>query len=251
MKHAFPLLAVIGLASAAAFAAASAQDPSHELDIESIRERASEHTADAEALATTIRSRAEALTDEAQTTRETAIANRASYADAITPAKSDGPLDFDTMIKVQTEAETAKLGESARFIAFASLGMPELSLKALVRDVTRAGGVTVLRGFPGGDSAQFKTRLAAIWSGAGEAGALGIDPRLFRAFDIEAAPSFVMIASDLSPCDGFDCSDNLPPHDRIAGNLSVANVLETFVEGRGPGAAQARLHLARLERADR
>ena len=57
-----------------------------------------------------------------------------------------------------------------------------------------------------------------------------------------------MVASDFSPCDGFDCSDNLPPHDRIAGNLSVAHVLETFVEGRGPGAAQARLHLARLER---
>ena len=105
----------------------------------------------------------------------------------------------------------------------------------------------MLRGFPQGDSARFKKRIAAIWSDGHEAGALGIDPRLFRAFDIEVAPSFVMIASDFAPCDGFDCSDILPPHDRIAGNISVAEVLDTFASGGGPGAQLARLHLRRLE----
>ena len=56
-----------------------------------------------------------------------------------------------------------------------------------------------------------------------------------------------MIASDFAPCDGFDCSDILPPHDRIAGNISVAEVLDTFASGGGPGAQLARLHLRRLE----
>lgn len=111
---------------------------------------------------------------------------------------------------------------------------------------TRAGGVTVLRGFPQGDSTLFKQRLAAIWRDSSEAGSLGIDPRLFRAFDIKQAPSFVMVAADFSPCNGFDCTDTLPPHDRLAGNVSVEAALETFADGGGPGARLARIHLARL-----
>src|SRR5690606_20596690 len=109
---------------------------------------------------------------------------------------------------------------------------------------------TVLRGFPAGDAKVFRTRLAAIFDSRAEAGGLGIDPRLFRAFAIQAAPSFVMTASDFAPCDGFACRDAVPPHDRMSGNVSVRQVLETFAEGRGPGAAMARLHLDRLEQED-
>jgi len=120
-------------------------------------------------------------------------------------------------------------------------------LRALVQDMARAGGVTVLRGFPEGNADLFKRRLASIWSDGSETGALGIDPRLFRAFGVEAAPSFVMLGGDFSPCDGFDCTSNVPPHDRIAGNVSVAYVLETFAGGSGPGATAARHHLTQLE----
>src|SRR3546814_5209231 len=68
------------------------------------------------------------------------------------------------MIAGQAAAEKASLGASPRFIAFASLSMPPEALKALVHDMTKAGGVTVLRGFPQGNSEAFKKRLAAIWS---------------------------------------------------------------------------------------
>jgi len=110
---------------------------------------------------------------------------------------------------------------------------------------------TVLRGFPQGNSEAFKKRLAAIWSTRDAAGSLGIDPRLFRAFNIEAAPSFVMLSTEFSPCDGFDCTSEVPPHDRIAGNISVGEVLETFASGKGPGAELARLHLRQLSREER
>src|SRR3546814_17360276 len=89
--------------------------------------------------------------------------------------------------------------------------MPPEALKALVRDMGRAGGVTVLRGFPAWDSAKFKATLAAIWQGDDAPQAPGIDPRLFRAFGIEAAPSFVMVGSDFAPCDGFFCRHAPPP----------------------------------------
>jgi conjugal transfer pilus assembly protein TrbC len=247
MRNTFLLFAAICFFIAGVFAAASAQDVPGDLDLGAIRARASEHAADAEALARSVRKRADALAEDASATKQGAQQSRASYAETATAGIAQGPLDLDGMIRTQADAEAATIGETPRFIAFASLAMPEPSLKALVRDVTRAGGVTVLRGFPQGDSAAFKARLAAIWRDSSEAGALGIDPRLFRAFGIETAPSFVMVAGDFSPCDGFACTDALPPHDRIAGNIRVAEVLETFAGGGGPGAALARLHLQRLQ----
>lgn len=226
---------------------ALAQSDPDGIDLESIRERAAQHTEEAQALATNVRERAEALTEDAQGVQVQAQANRASFADSITVTEMDAVLDFDAMIAGQAAAEKASLGESPRFIAFASLSMPPAALKALVHDMTRAGGVTVLRGFPQGKSEAFKKRLAAIWSDSNEAGSLGIDPRLFRAFQIEAAPSFVMLSTDFAPCDGFDCTSNVPPHDRVAGNISVGEVLETFASGQGPGAELARLHMNRMQ----
>src|SRR3546814_15047634 len=104
------------------------------------------------------------------------------------------------MVRERAEAEKAPLSQSPRFIAFASLSMPPEALKALVRDIGRAGGVTVLRGFPAGDSAKFKSTLAAIWHGADAPQALGRDPRLFRVFGIGSPPKFQMDVRHLSPC---------------------------------------------------
>ncbi|MXO91055.1 type-F conjugative transfer system pilin assembly protein TrbC [Pontixanthobacter aquaemixtae] len=226
---------------------ALAQSVPDGIDLDTIRERAAQHTEEAQALATNVRERAEALTRDAQAVQVQAQANRASYADSTAVTETDAVLDLDAMIANQAAAEKAVLEGTPRFIAFASLSMPPAALKALVHDMTRAGGVTVLRGFPQGNSEAFKKRLAAIWSDSNDAGSLGIDPRLFRAFQIKAAPSFVMLSTDFAPCDGFDCTSNVPPHDRIAGNISVGEVLETFASGRGPGAELARLHQNRLE----
>lgn len=232
---------------------ALAQGSPDELDLEAIRERAAEHENDAEALATAVRKRAEDLATDAQDTLGAADRNAQGYAASL-PAKATAAqdtFDFDAMIRERAEAQKAGLGERPRFIAFASLSMPALALKALVRDMDRAGGITVLRGFPAGDAKLFRTKLAQVFESGAEAGGLGIDPRLFRAFAIQAAPSFVMAASDFAPCDGFECRDVVPPHDRMTGNVSVTRVLETFADGHGPGAAMARLHLTRLEQGAR
>ncbi|MBB3862914.1 conjugal transfer pilus assembly protein TrbC [Novosphingobium hassiacum] len=244
------LLIPLGLGlSLAGFALA--QSAPEGIDLDAIRARSAVHAQDADALAATVRTRAEAVHDDALQTQVQAQAAGARYADSLPPAaKSADALDFDAMVRERAEAEKSPLGQGPRFIAFASLSMPSEALKALVRDMGRAGGVTVLRGFPAGDSARFKAMLAAIWQNEDAPQALGIDPRLFRAFHIEAAPSFVMVGSDFSPCDGFDCRDVAPPHDRLTGNVTVGQVLETFRDGDGPGAALARLHLARLEQGE-
>ena len=235
------------------FAAAQSVN-SEALDIDAIRASAKTYSAEAEALAENVRMRSEDLRSDARQTQEQARANQERYAQTVdqnlTNRKDnnkDEIFDFDRMISDHAKIAKAKLGDAPRFIAFASLSMPQQSLKRLVRDTAAAGGVTVLRGFPGGSAKQLTKMLSAMVSDGKQLSALGIDPRLFRAFDIKAAPSFVMASSDFTLCDGFDCKGAVPPHDRMTGNVSVEYALETFAGGAGPGSRLAALHLARLK----
>lgn len=244
------LLPTLGLLTLAIGGIALAQQQTGEsLDIEAIRENAKRHAEEAEALAANVRERAQQVAPEARTLQNEARQYADSYRQSFetVPARKDVPFDFDTMIRDHAEAEQAAFQGTPRFIAFASLSMPAASLKALLRDMSDAGGVVVLRGFPEGDAAKFKARLAALWDSGEEADGLGIDPRLFRAFNVTAAPTFVMASSDFEPCDGFDCISIVPPFDRMTGNVSVAHVLERFASGGGPGAQLAGLHLKRLK----
>ncbi len=125
MRNAFHLLVLISLATAAAFAAASAQDSPPDLDLAEIRARASEHAQDAEALATSVRTRADTLAEDARTTQQAALDNRAAYVKEAQASAGVGPLDLDGMIRSAADAEVAAMGEVPRFIAFASLSMAE------------------------------------------------------------------------------------------------------------------------------
>ena len=234
------------------FAAAQSVN-SEALDIDAIRASAKTYSAEAEALAENVRLRSEDLRDDARQTQEQARANGERYTKTVerkhtnNDNKKDEIFDFDRMITDHAKMAQANLGDAPRFIAFASLSMPPQSLKTLVRDTAAAGGVTVLRGFPGGSAKRLTKMLTAMASNGEQLSALGIDPRLFRAFDIKAAPSFVMASSDFTLCDGFDCKGAVPPHDRMTGNVSVEYALETFAGGAGPGSRLAALHLARLK----
>src|SRR3546814_16245295 len=90
-----------------------------------------------------------AVHEEALQSQSAAQAAATRFAETV-PASAKGPevFDFDAMVRERAEAEKAPLSQSPRFIAFASLSMPPEALKALVRAMGRAGGVTVLPGFP-------------------------------------------------------------------------------------------------------
>ncbi|WP_422343009.1 type-F conjugative transfer system pilin assembly protein TrbC [Parasphingorhabdus sp.] len=253
MKNIVLFSVLFTISASAGFAAAQSQN-SEPLDIEAIRASAKSYSAEAEALAENVRMRSGDLRDEARQTQDQARANGERYTKSVqrkhrnNDNKKDEVFDFDRMITDHAKMAQANLGDAPRFIAFASLSMPPQSLKKLVRDTAAAGGVTVLRGFPGGSAKQLTKMLTAMASDGEQLSALGIDPRLFRAFDIKAAPSFVMASSDFTLCDGFDCKGAVPPHDRMTGNVTVEYVLETFAGGAGPGSRLAALHLARLKK---
>jgi len=132
-------------------------------------------------------------------------------------------------------------------IAFASLSMPPESLKQIIADVSKAGGMVVFRGFsPGGPKPFMNALHEAI--GDTTSAHVSIDPRLFRAYGVETVPTYVAASSSFDLCTGEDCASSPTPYDRIAGNVTTHFALETIAQGHGPGALVAKTALANLER---
>ena len=240
------------LVSMAALGGALAQTAAPDIDIEAIRARAASNTDEADALAASARERAKAVTTEASQNAEGAKANGRRYAGAAARpgAADDATFDFDKMVADAGDMAMQGMGEAPRFIAFASLSMPADSLRQMMDDVTRAGGVVVFRGLTQGSAKVMTDALGKVLKPGERMDGVGIDPRLFRAFGVTEVPAYIVTASDFVLCSGFDCTAQVPPFDRMTGNVTARFALESFSEGGGPGARIARQHLARLERQD-
>jgi conjugal transfer pilus assembly protein TrbC len=206
------------------------------LDLEAIKRRAAAMQGDADVFAEHVRGRGDAFREEAVAVQAKATGNLVNLAKADLPMNGDGAFDFDEIIK----------GEAPQFIAFASLSMPVPALRQLVADTSKAGGVVVFRGFPGNSMKQFSAMLAKVVNEKDQLANVGIDPRLFRAFDVQAVPTYVAVSSDFDLCSGLACKTVVPAHDRITGNVSVRYVLDTFVAGRGPGAGVSSVALRNM-----
>ena len=234
-------------AVSAALAQTIAQDVGG-LDLKAIKARGSDATADAQTLVDAVAGKGEAHRGEAEQLREEGLAAVGRINPADLPRGPGGAVDFDELLSGAAANTRTPMGEGPMFIVFASLSMPEASLARLIADTTKAGGVVVFRGFPGGSTKAFADGLKRVVTNEGEEAHLAIDPRLFRAFGIEAVPTYVVTSSDFDLCDGFDCTTAVPPFDRMSGNVTTAHALTTFAQGSGPSAKLAAQHLARLER---
>lgn len=239
-------IAVLAASSALGGALASPSDPG--IDLETIRQRAADQTSEAEALASTARERARTLTGEATANAEDAKANGRTYAgQAPRTAAADTAFDFDRMVADAGDMAKDGLGVAPRFIAFASLSMPPQSLRQMMDDVAKAGGVVVFRGLTQGSAKVMTEALGKVLKPGERSDGVGIDPRLFRAFGVDEVPAYIVTASDFDLCSGFDCTTAAPPYDRMTGNVTAEFALRSFAEGGGPGARIAAQHLARLQ----
>ena len=253
MKMLPQILVCMGLAAASALAGAAAQTHEPELDLAAIRAKAQSGAGEAEALAAAARTRAKAVLDQADATALQARAHGEEYARAVPIAAaqpSDPVFDFDQMVAAAGTAAKGNLGEAPRFIAFASLSMPPQALRDMITRVNAAGGVVALRGFPAGSAKVLTEALGKVALDQEQMGSVGIDPRLFRAFNVTAVPTYVVASTDFDLCDGFDCQTQVPPHDRLSGNVNADFALETIARGGGPAARMASQYLARLKGAD-
>jgi conjugal transfer pilus assembly protein TrbC len=243
---AFLYLAAVGLAGA--WSLETAAQTVEGVEAGRLRAEAKKQAGDAQLFADEVRRRGEAVRAEALQAREAAMRNRMPVA--IGPKPSGGALDFDQMVADAGRlADGSKANPGPRFIAFASMAMPVGSLRALIRDVGAAGGVVVFRGLPHNSAKVFMSSMAKIVDKGQKTSGIGIDPRLFRAFRITAVPTYVVTTSDVDLCDGFSCTTPLPPHDRLAGNVTAGYALERFAGGGGPGAAASKVFARRLSSA--
>ena len=250
MKMLPQILVCAGLAAASALAGAAAQTIEPELDLAAIRARAQSDAGEAEALAEAARTRAKAVMDQADAAADQAKAHGEMYRQAnptSAPQPSDPIFDFDQMVAAAGTAAKGDLGEAPRFIAFASLSMPPQALRDMITRVNAAGGVVVLRGFPAGSAKVLTEALRKVALDQEQMGSVGIDPRLFRAFNVAAVPTYVVASTDFDLCDGFDCRTEVPPYDRLSGNVTADFALETIARGGGPAARMAAQYLARLK----
>jgi conjugal transfer pilus assembly protein TrbC len=237
-----------GVASLSALAAQSvSQTATPEIDIEALRARSSAHSDEAAALAVHLRQQSDKQREAAISTATQASANLEKLDGTVLPAGPKGPVDFDDVIKGATASLKAERG-APMLMVFASLSMPQQSLKRLIEDTARAGGVVLFRGFPNNDIKSFATALGRVIDDKTLFGNIAIDPRLFRSFNVQVVPAYVVSSSDFDACDGLDCITTPPPFDRMVGNVTLDYALTTFIEGRGPGAAVAGVALSQLRR---
>lgn len=218
-------------------------------DIAATKSRSEAMREDAEALSAEVKSRGDAFRKEAAELREGGVANMRKVAETDLPTGPKGAIDFDEIVEGAARNSAVPAGDAPQFIAFASLSMPPASLRRLIEDTSRAGGVVVFRGFPNNSAKEFVARLGKVVS-KDQMASVGIDPRLFRAFGIQAVPTYVAVSSDFDVCAGFVCQTLVPPHDRLAGNVTVEYALSSFAQANGPGARIAQVALRNLDRSN-
>lgn len=219
------------------------------VDVPSVKQRAADLRADAEAFVNQVKDRGERFREDAATVREGGMANMQKVARTKLPGGPAEPVDFDEIIQGASTNLGAGKGEAPQFIVFASLSMPPAALKQMIADTARAGGIVVFRGFPNNDMKAFAASLGKIVERQNDFANIGIDPRLFRAFNVEAVPTYVAVSSDFDLCAGFSCQTRVPPYDRMTGNVTVEYALDSFRHGNGPGARVAAVGLANLTKA--
>lgn len=220
------------------------------IDIQAVKKRSADLAAEAEAFVNQVKDRGDQFREDAAQVRDAGTENMRRMATTELPKGPAGAVDFDELVQGAAQNANAKGGEAPQLIVFASLSMPDASLKQLVRDTARAGGVVAFRGFPNNNAKEFVVRLGKIVE-KGQLASIGIDPRLFRAFNVQAVPTFVAVSSDFDLCAGFSCQSKVPPYDRMTGNVTVEYALSSFAQGNGPGARVAAVGLSNLEKAPR
>ena len=142
--------------------------------------------------------------------------------------------------------EAARREAGVVYVAVSFSMAPE-ALRALSAEARKAGAVVVVRGFIGGSVPK---TLAAARGAFDENGASGlaIDPQVFRAFKVERAPTFIAARAAVQPCDGgVACTSAPTAHDKLSGNISLAEALRLLAANGRDAPDVAHSALTRLE----
>jgi len=125
---------------------------------------------------------------------------------------------FDELQKWQMQNSAQQYQSFGDLLIFASFSMPEQSLRQLIAEVHRVNGHLIMRGLVNNS---FKDTTREIYRLIQDSrqGGVAIDPTLFKKFNIEKVPAFVVV-------DHHDLSRQLcAKYDVIYGNVSLEYAL--------------------------
>ena len=156
-------------------------------------------------------------------------------AEVIADAGKEKWLEIMEILKTQNH-DQARMDATAKqfqgLLIFASLGMPEMSLKALLKQADHLGVPIIIQGvFPEGFMATVKKMMQLVGAdkkapkGELPIGGIVIEPNWFKHFGITQVPAFVL-TDQLVPCVGQDCT--ITEHDVLYGNISLYDALNIF-----------------------
>lgn len=219
------------------------------LDLDAIRARAADHNEDAAILSAEVDRRVEEYRPDAEALDAAARRKVEGLNPAALPKGPHGAFDFDEIVSAASGNLKDNRATAPQFMVFVSLSMPEDALRQIIDQTTAAGGFVVFRGFPNNSAKQFIAGMSKVLTNDDQFASIGVDPRLFRAFSVQAVPTYVAVSSDFMPCDGLNCTTTPPPFDMMSGNVTVRYALETFSDDNGPGALVARTALSNMARA--
>lgn len=103
-------------------------------------------------------------------------------------------------------------------LVFVSFSMPMEALRALGKQVNKAGGKLVFRGLVNGSFPKTSEKMRELGVDA------LIDPTLYEAFEIKACPVFVLLDKSMPS------SNEKPSHDKLSGHVSLHHALNTFAK---------------------
>lgn len=115
--------------------------------------------------------------------------------------------------------------ENVDFYMFASFGLSDSLLRQMLDYAKIYNGVIVLRGLKNNSFKQTAEHVQRL-SKEGEEAAIIIDPTLFKQFEVERVPAYILAKQEKCPV-GLSCK---PSYDKITGNITPKYALEKFVE---------------------
>lgn len=146
-----------------------------------------------------------------------------SFPNIATPERSN--IDLEALAKrYERKAEGRR---SDNLMIFASFTMPKESLKRLIQDANKAGGMVVLRGFKDGSLKNTAIAVNALGEASGN---VAINPNAFTKYRIKAVPAVVLLKPE-----GQDLVDNegcaLPDkYVMVAGDVTLRFALDHIAQ---------------------
>ncbi len=129
-------------------------------------------------------------------------------------------------------------------MVFASLSMPEATLKRIGEQARRAGAAVIFRGLRYGmGQGNWKRSVEAMKPVADTGAVVLIDPRQFERFDIRTVPAVVVSLNALEDCAEGACADRSA---RVDGDVSLDYALERVAARKDGVGRVARQTLAQL-----